>query len=198
LHLLLSNFEDSPSLMGKGGNGGHAAGINVWSTDMGNYWSDWLSPDVQRDSIVDQPYRLDGNAMDSKPLAYLTAIPWLYYYGCTESSVSLYWDTNYTLIDSNGFEIFRNSTQGNEVFTTSGDGYDDGNVAPYGNYDYCVRVNDNGFVGMTSGTLNVQVPEYTPPELEIISPEGAITSDRPVSHGKALTENLGSTITRLP
>ena len=176
LNLLLSDIESSPA-PGKGGNGGHAGGPNAWNTEgLGNYWSDWLSPDVQRDSIVDLPYQITGGVSDKMPLAYLTAIPFFYNHEVTDDHVSLWWDVNYTLIGSDGYQIFRNSSYGNEVFTVTGTQYyDDEAVAPYGIYDYCLRVNDNGFVGRTSATLNVQVPEYVPPDLEITAPEDGST-----------------------
>ena len=48
-------------------------GTNNWwnSTDgYGNYWSDWTSPDVDMNGIVDVPYVLDGGsgAKDYYPL----------------------------------------------------------------------------------------------------------------------------------
>jgi len=44
---------------------------NMWnSTDTGNWWSDWQSPDGNGDGIVDNPYAIDGPAgsMDYFPL----------------------------------------------------------------------------------------------------------------------------------
>lgn len=50
-----------------------AAGNN-WSLGTGNLWADWLSPDVNDDGIVDEPYDLSGGFQDPFPL---TSIPGL-------------------------------------------------------------------------------------------------------------------------
>jgi parallel beta-helix repeat protein len=58
-------------------------GTNYWnSTRFGNYWSDWLSPDIDFDGIVDFPYVLDtafGSPMDyyprTTPLAIIPTEP---------------------------------------------------------------------------------------------------------------------------
>ena len=63
-----SGPSSGPSL-DKGDGGGAIVRWNVWNTGYGNYWSDWLSPDVQRDSIVDVPY---GSWEATSP----TKIPW--------------------------------------------------------------------------------------------------------------------------
>jgi parallel beta-helix repeat protein len=45
---------------------------NKWNTSSeGNYWSDWLSPDNDKNNIVDKPYNIPGNAKikDYYPLA---------------------------------------------------------------------------------------------------------------------------------
>jgi nitrous oxidase accessory protein NosD len=50
-------------------------GTNHWnSTEGGNHWSDWTAPDDDSDSIVDQPYVLDGaaGATDQLPLSVPT------------------------------------------------------------------------------------------------------------------------------
>jgi parallel beta-helix repeat protein len=45
------------------------SGDNYWnSTTYGNYWSDWTSPDSDGDGIVDNPYNIDGGAVDNYPL----------------------------------------------------------------------------------------------------------------------------------
>lgn len=53
------------------------SGTNNWwnSTDgHGNYWSDWATPDANRDGIVDQPYHIAGYA-GAKDYYPLTASP---------------------------------------------------------------------------------------------------------------------------
>jgi len=38
-------------------------GKNTWNnTAMGNYWSDWQTPDANHDGIVDHPYIIDGSS----------------------------------------------------------------------------------------------------------------------------------------
>jgi len=46
--------------------------LNIWNTSTeGNYWSDWTTPDVNEDGIVDVPYNISGSAgsKDYYPLA---------------------------------------------------------------------------------------------------------------------------------
>ena len=46
-------------------------GLNSWNDTMyGNYWFDWVQPDLDLEGIVDQPYPIDGGhgAMDYLPL----------------------------------------------------------------------------------------------------------------------------------
>jgi len=49
------------------------SGHNIWNTtDVGNYWHDWANNnntnDQNSDGIVDWPYKLDGGAVDYRPL----------------------------------------------------------------------------------------------------------------------------------
>lgn len=53
-------------------------GLNLWNdTSVGNHWSDWTSPDLDTDGIVDDPYVMDGGAgaADRLPLVVPAAIP---------------------------------------------------------------------------------------------------------------------------
>ena len=46
-------------------------GLNSWNdTKDGNYWIDWVQPDLGLDGILDQPYPIGGGhgAMDYRPL----------------------------------------------------------------------------------------------------------------------------------
>jgi len=62
-----------------GNNSGNTIAIdngtnNVWDNGYtGNYWSDWLQPDVDMDGIVDIPYIVNGSASsrDHFPMTYL-------------------------------------------------------------------------------------------------------------------------------
>jgi parallel beta-helix repeat protein len=49
--------------------------LNLWNSTLGNYWSDWTTPDTNRDGIVDLPYPLAGSgySIDRLPLV-LTAL----------------------------------------------------------------------------------------------------------------------------
>jgi parallel beta-helix repeat protein len=43
---------------------------NKWNiSGMGNYWSEWTSPDINLDGIVDNPYTLPSGSKDHYPLA---------------------------------------------------------------------------------------------------------------------------------
>ncbi len=174
-HINLVAGKSGPIAPEKKGSSQSGSNTNSWSinldTELGNYWSDWLNPDANHDSIVDMPYHIAGaNVTDRAPLAYLVAIPCITYVDPESGYVYLGWTTNYSLINSNGSDLFRNSTDGNEVFPASGGWYQDLAIVPYGNYTYSVRVDDNGFVGMTSASVNVRIPDSIPPELQIVSP----------------------------
>ncbi|NPA74478.1 MAG: hypothetical protein GXO25_00130, partial [Euryarchaeota archaeon] len=59
------------------------AGHNYWNTTAppggthgyGNFWYDWQTPDNNGDGIVDEPYNLDGGAIDYYPLTSATPVP---------------------------------------------------------------------------------------------------------------------------
>ena len=49
---------------------------NTWNIDtMGNFWSDWQSPDANQDGIVDVPYVLDGGSGAQDLLPMVTYAP---------------------------------------------------------------------------------------------------------------------------
>ena len=49
---------------------------NTWnSSTMGNFWSDWQSPDANQDGIVDAPYVLDGGSGAQDLLPMVTYAP---------------------------------------------------------------------------------------------------------------------------
>ena len=51
-------------------------GRNFWNdTDIGNFWSDWTSPDNDSNGFVDAPYVLDGGVKDYHPIADWSKIP---------------------------------------------------------------------------------------------------------------------------
>ena len=53
---------------------------NTWSfSNRGNYWSDWTSPDVDSNGVVDKPYMISGtsNSRDLYPLIHPTYCPFL-------------------------------------------------------------------------------------------------------------------------
>lgn len=47
---------------------------NNWSFGTGNMWADWLSPDVNDDGIVDEPYGLSGGYQDPFPLTSISGL----------------------------------------------------------------------------------------------------------------------------
>ncbi|MFX0211044.1 MAG: nitrous oxide reductase family maturation protein NosD, partial [Candidatus Hodarchaeota archaeon] len=53
-----------------------------------NYWSDWLSPDMNEDGIVDNPYIIDGSAnnIDNYPFIFLNLTQSHFVFGPTISS----------------------------------------------------------------------------------------------------------------
>lgn len=54
------------------------ANNNFWNaSDIGNWWSDWLAPDSDRNGVVDSPYVLDGTggAKDYLPKAAPVIVP---------------------------------------------------------------------------------------------------------------------------
>ncbi|NYT12839.1 MAG: hypothetical protein GKC03_09905 [Methanomassiliicoccales archaeon] len=51
-------------------------GTDLWNHTVGNYWSDWTSPDVNSDGIVDVPYILDGGSLsDQLPMTLDPYLP---------------------------------------------------------------------------------------------------------------------------
>ncbi len=51
---------------------------NIWNKGIiGNYWSDWIGPDINVDGIVDRPYEIDGsaNSKDFFPMVNPNRIP---------------------------------------------------------------------------------------------------------------------------
>ncbi|MCK4718022.1 MAG: right-handed parallel beta-helix repeat-containing protein, partial [Thermoplasmata archaeon] len=53
-------------------------GTNHWNNTLneGNHWSDWTSPDVDVDGVVDTPYDLDGGAGANDPRPYAFPYGW--------------------------------------------------------------------------------------------------------------------------
>jgi parallel beta-helix repeat protein len=158
--------------------GSPETGSNSWSYDgSGNYWSDWLTPDVNNDSYVDDAYQLaGGNATDPYPLAWmigpsldLSAIP-------HTNSVELSWDGYaYSVFGSiDGYRLMRNSTDDPTNVTyslESGDTYyNDSSTQPYCHYNYTLRANVSDILGCPS-YLYVVTPDVTPPIIMITSPE---------------------------
>jgi parallel beta-helix repeat protein len=47
---------------------------NNWSLGAGNLWTDWLSPDVNDDGIVDLPYNISGGYQDQFPLTSISGL----------------------------------------------------------------------------------------------------------------------------
>jgi hypothetical protein len=87
--------------------------LTQWYDDHGNYWSDHLAPDEDRDGHVDVPYAIaGGNNTDMFPLSQLISYPADLTVTPHPFSVELSWSSvNYTLEDGiDGYLLTRNST----------------------------------------------------------------------------------------
>ncbi|MGA1822600.1 MAG: putative Ig domain-containing protein [Thermoplasmatota archaeon] len=70
------------------------SGQNRWnSSDHGNYWSDWTSPDTDSDGIVDTPYSTAGKGKDYLPSTKPLVSPLILNKDAPDSVVnsSIYW-----------------------------------------------------------------------------------------------------------
>jgi len=153
-------------------------GLNRWNSTMGNYWSDWLSPDADHDGIVDMPYEMAGNGLtrDSRPLASLVGVP----HGLTVRTGTLYADlrwtgVNYTLVGPvTGFTITRSAVTGGQVTFEVSPGareFSDTSIAKDTIYQYTIVAKAGGYRSGPSGPVTASVPAEQPvPSVQIISP----------------------------
>ncbi len=157
-----------------------------WSTDLGNYWSDRLLPDADRDSIVDITYSIaGGNGTDMRPLGQVIAIP--ADLSATEDpfSVTLEWSGyNYSLVGPiDGYYLTRNSTTGGNFTVELGSDayyYVDSTVDPYRVYTYTLAAFRGAVVGGVT-QIEVMTPDPFPPSIVIDGPaSGSLTKNSTV------------------
>ena len=76
---------------------------NLWNDlSLGNFWSDWTSPDSDSDGIVDEPYKIDGDAsaQDLFPLAAPMGWPHISTQDITETNENKTYSVKYRASDS--------------------------------------------------------------------------------------------------
>ncbi|MFW5927930.1 MAG: NosD domain-containing protein, partial [Thermoplasmatota archaeon] len=153
-------------------------GQNLWnsSSQVGNYWRDWTSPDSNSNGIVDSPYLLDGNnARDYYPLTKSPTplIPKVQNFDLKFESdkVKLLWNApseeGYLGIDE--YWVYREDSSGKTYFigNVSADQstFNDNSLDEKGNYTYYVRgvniTEDEAEGSLPSKKLSI---EYIPEE----------------------------------
>lgn len=156
-------------------------GCSDWysETQLGNYWSDWLSPDTDENDIVDVPYPIGGGiAQDIKPMTrhpfivLSRPIDVMAYGG--NGNVTLHWaepDINrgQTIL---GYSVYRSNVSGEGILidrTGNVTYYNDTTVKNNERYFYFVRAINEFGPGSKSLEVNVWT-DGEPPALEILDP----------------------------
>ncbi|MFW6176441.1 MAG: right-handed parallel beta-helix repeat-containing protein [Thermoplasmatota archaeon] len=157
-------------------------GDNYWnSSDVGNYWRDWTSPDSDNDARVDQPYDIngDGDAKDYYPMTKspIPLIPEVKDFNLELKSgvARLSWNpsSEKTYLGIDQYWIYRENSSGMTYFVgnVSSDThtFNDTSLDEEGTYTYYVRV-----VNITENEVEGSPPsqklsiEYTPKESQEI------------------------------
>lgn len=90
---------------GSGKQASNDLGLNYWNTSLsGNYWSDWDTPDADRNGIVDVQYDFDGTifAVDYLPLAIMVGKVRLATMDKNSTYEDAYYSVQYSLVQING------------------------------------------------------------------------------------------------
>lgn len=100
-YVYLNNFMNNSASFSQGFD---SSNLNRWNLSLGNYWSDWTSPDSDSDGIVDIPYNLSGGYYnkDYKPLVnptYLVGPPMILTINVQGAFVGQNYSVNYTAYD---------------------------------------------------------------------------------------------------
>ncbi|HUV25581.1 MAG TPA: right-handed parallel beta-helix repeat-containing protein, partial [Methanomassiliicoccales archaeon] len=152
---------------------------NYWNSteSVGNYWSDWLSPDSDGNGIVDNPYSLmdDDRSHDYYPMASLVLPPKTLEVGAEEGYATLTWQPSDGGAGSEvtGYQIVRTDSDGVQSIvlvpgnTTS---FTDENVLVWDEYSYQVYAINSFGRGQSSNFVTIQIPDSTSPWIIITSP----------------------------
>ncbi len=164
-------------------------GVDDWYSDtqLGNYWSDWLSPDTDGDNIVDEPYPIGGGATsDQKPLTKhpftILSRPKQLKAAGGNGNITLSWDEPEINRGQRifGYAVYRSNESGmGSLLETTGNEthYNDTSVVNNVRYFYYVRaINEFGM-----GSPSLEVDAWTdgdPPSLVVLDPaEGSYINE---------------------
>ena len=152
--------------------------LSEWNSTLGNYWSDWTDPDVDRDGIVDSPYAIAANgiAFDMLPLASPVGVPHGLQATVDDGTVKLTWvGVNYSLVGPiESLTLYRSSLDGTISFALGPEekAFDDSTVAASYAYTYWLVARASGYQSGPSGEARVTVPgQHLGPTIDITSPE---------------------------
>ncbi len=150
---------------------------NFWfsTSGVGNFWSDWTTPDVNHDGIVDNPYPVGGGlTFDYYPLTAFVSPPGDLTYTTGQAWVNLDWSAPDLSLGSDVIEYRITRTSGVEVTTITIDGtetsYNDTTVVSWREYSYTVTAITTVGESAESDEVVVLVPDESPPTLTIDSP----------------------------
>jgi parallel beta-helix repeat protein len=164
---------------------GYESGYIPWNTTnaLGNYWGDWLTPDLNHDGIVDQSYPLDGAGLsaDEHPLAYYVGVPYGLRARAGIGFVQLDWTgVNYTLVGPlTSYALFRQTAEGTTSIALPPDARhcNDSSVEALHDYSYWLVARAGPEQSGPSGEVRALVPYNGVPTLTITSPaSGALVN----------------------
>ncbi|MFW3145690.1 MAG: NosD domain-containing protein [Thermoplasmatota archaeon] len=150
-------------------------------TQRGNHWTDWTSPDLDDDGIVDEPYPVAGGTnFDPLPLLRspmdLSGPPKDLEASAGQSGIRLSWKgaVKHYGLNIDMYRIYRSESGGDwEIRSTSETNtvfYTDGEVFPGLMYSYMVSAITEAGEGPLSDPVSI-VFDTTPPEITITYPK---------------------------
>ncbi|MCK5772815.1 MAG: hypothetical protein KAH57_03425, partial [Thermoplasmata archaeon] len=161
------------------------SGFDLWNgtDDLGNYWSDWLSPDYNFNNVVDDPYPIGGGiANDNNPRNIFPFVilsrPLNLNITSGNGFVNLSWEEPDIdrHCEAHAYNIYRGTESGNEVFLVQTGKvlfHNDTTVENNEHYFYYVKA-ENIF---TEGRSSIEVDAWTdgePPSLSILKPRNEV------------------------
>ena len=166
-------------LIGNNGSSGPQAfdddATHVWNstTPIGNLWSDWTSPDANRDGIVDLPYQLSGGGRDQAPLSSSVGpVNGLQGFPGTGNILVKWSVPNYSAVGPvTHYLLERHVGTSVKNLTFSGDvtSYNDNSIAAWTTYTYFVSAR-NAYGTSIGMNVSVGASDNLPPQLTILFP----------------------------
>ncbi|MEM0449737.1 MAG: NosD domain-containing protein [Methanomassiliicoccales archaeon] len=148
---------------------------NIWNSEAGygNYWSDWTSPDANRDGLVDLGYDIVGAAYDAKPLSAPIGPVKDVNYVIGETYVRLSWSApNYTAVSQlTSYLIERKNGSETKFFELESGQTElnDSSVSALEDYLYIITAQSS--IGRSVNfTIYVTTWDTSPPTVVILTP----------------------------